>query len=103
MIVKWKSDVALDRFVTEWRGMILSLEHHGTHWRLTVVSKSASDVLECNGKCEALVHQHWASPRHAMEAIDAAMDRAVTQLASTGIVAQQRPVGAPLRLAVERG
>ena len=102
MIVKWKSD-GPERLATEWRGMILSLERVGTHWRLAVVAKSASDVLECNGKCEALVHQHWASPRHAMEAIDAAMDRAVTHLAATGIVAQQRPVGVPLRLAVERG
>ena len=98
MIVKWKSD-GPTRFVTEWRGMKLSLYHVGTHWRLMVTAEYPASVLECNGKGDVLVHQHWATSRHAMEAIDAAMDRAVTQLAAEGIKARQRPAATPLRLA----
>lgn len=78
--------------------MKLSLDHVSTHWRLTVTAESPIAVLACNGKGDALVHQHWATPRHAMEAIDAAMARVVTQLAAEGIKARQRSVVTPLRL-----
>ena len=91
MIVKWKSD-GPERFVTEWRGMRLTLERAGvaTPWTLTVASENPSDVLAVNGAAELAMPNRWATARHAMSDIDTVMENVVLQLAAAGPRARQR-------------
>ena len=91
MIVKWRSD-GPERFVTEWRGMALSLVHLPVtgKWGMTLVAQGGA-TLECNGLPGAIVRQHWDTARQAMDAVDAVMDRVVVvRLAAQGVVATQR-------------
>ena len=92
MIVKWKSD-GPERFVTEWRGMRLTLQRVGAvpPWALTVAAEHPSDVLDVNGATELMMTNRWATSRHAMSDVDTVMENVVLQLAAQGVTARQRP------------
>ena len=85
--------------------MRLTLERAGVAppWTLTVAAENRSDVLDINGRAELLITHRWSTPRQAMAEVDMVMETVVRQLAAQGVTARQRPVGVPLRLAVQRG
>ena len=109
MIVNWRKEAVhhpdggvTERFVTEWRGMLLDLGQLPTgRWGLIVVAAGLDNVLDVNGKPGAIVRQRWATARAAMADIDTAMDHAVAGLAKQGVQARQRGFAQPLILAVQ--
>ena len=89
MIVHW-TERRQGEYVANWQGLDLAIARSGGKWRVATLAPLGC-VLAATGRPYTVDARSWNTPRAAMHAVDAAMERVIAKRLAERTSAQPRP------------